>query len=65
MTETEKKAADLLRTYDKLRADLRDVERELNAAIRAFATEEKFGWYDKDKFRLRQQMRAELEGKAA
>jgi hypothetical protein len=33
--------------------------------VREFATEQKFGWYDKDKFRLRQQMRAELKGEVA
>ena len=65
MTQTEKNAARLLRKYDRLRAEMRDVERELNVAIRAFASEEKFGWYDKDKFRLRQQMRAEMRGEAA
>lgn len=65
MTETEKKAATLLAEYDALRAQLRETERLLNAAVREFATEQKFGWYDKDKFRLRQQMRAEMQGEAA
>lgn len=63
MTETERRAARLLRKYDKMRNDLRELEHELKIAVLAFAAEEKLGWYDKDKFRLRQQMRQERQTK--
>jgi hypothetical protein len=63
MTETERRAARLLRKYDKMRNELRELEHELKIAVLAFAAEEKLGWYDKDKFRLRQQMRQERQTK--
>ena len=63
MTETERRAARLLRKYDKMRNELRELERELKIAVLAFAAEEKLGWYDKDKFRVRQQMRQERQTK--
>lgn len=63
MTEAEKKAVKLLTKYDKMRADLREVERELTLAVREFASEQKFGWYDKDKFRARQHTMREMTGR--
>lgn len=63
MTETERRAARLLRKYDKMRNELRELEHELKIAVLAFAAEEKLGWYDKDKFRVRQQMRQERQTK--
>jgi hypothetical protein len=59
MTETKKRAAKLLRKYDQKRIALRELERELNKAVQAYACEEKLGWYNKDKFRLALQMESE------
>lgn len=65
MTKTKYKAVRLLRKYDRMRAELRAVERELNAAVRDYADEQRFGWYDKDKLRVALMIEQEREGRAA
>lgn len=67
MTKAKAKAVRLLHKYDRLRAELRKVEQELTAAVRVYADEQKFGWYDKDKLRVALLIEAEQEqrGKAA
>ena len=64
MTETKKKAIRLLRKYDKMRNDLRLLERELTHAVRAYANEQGLkGWYDKDKFRVSLMVQEEMRAK--
>ena len=63
MTETKRKAIRLLRKYDKMRLELHSLERELTRAVRAYATEQKLGFYDKDKFRVMLMVEAEMEAK--
>ena len=63
MSETKKQAAKLLRKYDKMRMELHSLERELTRAVRAYADEEKLGFYDKDKFRVRLMVEAEMAAK--
>lgn len=63
MSETKKQAAKLLRKYDKMRLELHYLERELTRAVRAYADEEKLGFYDKDKFRVRLMVEAEMAAK--
>lgn len=64
MTETKKKAIRLLRKYDKMRNDLRLLERELAHAVRAYADEQGLkGWYDKDKFRVSLMVQDEVRAK--
>lgn len=63
MTETKKKAIRLLRKYDKMRMELHSLERELTRAVMAYATEQKLGFYDKDKFRVRLMVEAEMRAK--
>ena len=63
MTDTKKQAAKLLRKYDKMRLELHSLERELTRAVRAYATEQKLGFYDKDKFRVRLMVEAEMAAK--
>lgn len=64
MTETKKKAIRLLRKYDKMRNDLRLLERELTHAVRAYADEQGLkGWYDKDKFRVSLMVQDEVRAK--
>ena len=65
MTRAKAKAARLLRKYDRLRAELRATEQLLTAAIRVYADEQKFGWYDKDKLRVALMIEAEQKEKAA
>jgi hypothetical protein len=65
MTRAKYKAVRLLHKYDRLRAELRATEQELNAAIRVYADEQKFGWYDKDKLRVALMIEAEQKEKAA
>jgi hypothetical protein len=65
MTKAKHKAARLLGKYDRLRAELRATEQELNAAIRAYADEQRFGWYDKDKLRVSLAIEQEQKEKAA
>ena len=63
MSETKKQAAKLLRKYDKMRMELHSLERELTRAVLAYATEQKLGFYDKDKFRVRLMVEAEMQAK--
>lgn len=64
MTETKRKAIRLLRKYDKMRNDLRLLERELTHAVRAYADEQGLkGWYDKDKFRVSLMVQDEVRAK--
>ena len=63
MSDTKKQAAKLLRKYDKMRMELHSLERELTRAVRAYADEEKLGFYDKDKFRVRLMVEAEMQAK--
>ena len=63
MSETKKQAAKLLRKYDKMRMELHSLERELTRAVLAYATEQKLGFYDKDKFRVRLMVEAEMAAK--
>jgi len=64
MTETKRKAIKLLRKYDKMRNDLRLLERELTHAVRAYADEQGLkGWYDKDKFRVSLMVQDEVRAK--
>lgn len=64
MTETKRKAIKLLRKYDKMRNDLRLLERELTRAVRAYADEQGLkGWYDKDKFRVTMMVQDEMRTK--
>lgn len=63
MSETKKQAAKLLRKYDRMRMELHSLERELTRAVRAYADEEKLGFYDKDKFRVRLMVEAEMAAK--
>ena len=65
MTRAKHKAARLLRKYDKLRAELRATEQALTAAVRVYADEQKFGWYDKDKLRVALMIEAEQKEKVA
>lgn len=65
MSKAKQRAARLLRKYDKMRAELRAVEHELNLAVRAYADEQKFGWYDRDKFRVALMIERERKEKAA
>lgn len=69
MSETKRKAIRLLRKYDKMRNDLRLLERELTRAVLAYATEQKLGFYDKDKFRVslivQEEMKLRAKRKAA
>jgi len=60
MTKAKNKAVRLLRKYDKMRAELRITEQELTAAIRVYADEQKFGWYDRDKLRVALMIEREL-----
>ena len=64
MSRAKYKAARLLRKYDKLRAELRATEQLLTVAVRAYADEQKFGWYDKDKLRVALMIEAEQKEKA-
>jgi hypothetical protein len=43
-----------------MRAELRITEQELTAAIRVYADEQKFGWYDRDKLRVALMIEREL-----
>ena len=63
MTETKRKAVRLLRKYDKMRMELHALERELTKAVRAYADEQKLGWYDKDKFRVSLMVQQEVKAK--
>lgn len=63
MTETKKKAIRLLRKYDKMRMELHSLERELTRAVLAYATEQKLGFYDKDKFRVSLIVQEEMRAK--
>ena len=63
MSNTKKQAAKLLRKYDKMRMELHSLERELTRAVLAYATEQKLGFYDKDKFRVRLMVEAEMAAK--
>lgn len=63
MTETKRKAVRLLRKYDKMRLELHALERELTRAVRAYADEQKLGWYDKDKFRVSLMVQEETKAK--
>ena len=63
MTETKRKAVRLLRKYDKMRLELHALERELTKAVRAYADEQKLGWYDKDKFRVSLMVQEETKAK--
>ena len=63
MSDTKKQAAKLLRKYDKMRMELHSLERELTRAVRAYADEQKLGFYDKDKFRVRLMVEAEMAAK--
>ena len=63
MTETKRKAVKLLRKYDKMRMELHALERELTKAVRAYADEQKLGWYDKDKFRVSLMVQQEVKAK--
>ena len=63
MSDTKKQAAKLLRKYDKMRLELHSLERELTRAVLAYATEQKLGFYDKDKFRVMLMVEAEMEAK--
>ena len=63
MSDTKKQAAKLLRKYDKMRMELHSLERELTRAVLAYATEQKLGFYDKDKFRVRLMVEAEMQAK--
>ena len=64
MTDTKKQAAKLLRKYDKMRNELRLLERELTRAVRAYADEQGLkGWYDKDKFRVTMMVQDEMRTK--
>lgn len=58
-----KQAIKLLRKYDKMRLELHAVERELTRAVLAYATEQKLGFYDKDKFRVMLMVEAEMQAK--
>ena len=63
MSDTKKEAAKLLRKYDKMRMELHSLERELTRAVLAYATEQKLGFYDKDKFRVMLMVEAEMQAK--
>ena len=63
MTEAKRKAVKLLRKYDKMRMELHALERELTKAVRAYADEQKLGWYDKDKFRVSLMVQQEVKAK--
>ena len=63
MSDTKKQAAKLLRKYDKMRMELHSLERELTRAVLAYATEQKLGFYDKDKFRVMLMVEAEMASK--
>ena len=63
MTEAKRKAVKLLRKYDKMRMELHALERELTKAVRAYADEQKLGWYDKDKFRVSLMVQDEVRAK--
>lgn len=63
MSETKKEAAKLLRKYGKMRMELHSLERELTRAVLAYATEQKLGFYDKDKFPVRLMVEAEMQAK--
>ena len=65
MSKAKYKAVRLLRKYDRMRAELRAVEHQLNLAVRAYADEQRFGWYDKDKFRVALMVEQEKKEKAA
>lgn len=65
MSKAKYKAERLLRKYDRMRAELRLVEHQLNLAVRTYADEQKFGWYDKDKFRVALMIERERKEKAA
>jgi hypothetical protein len=65
MTKAKNKAVRLLRKYDRLRAELRATEQELTAAIRVYADEQKFGWYDRDKLRVALMIERELSKEKA
>lgn len=65
MTETERRALRLLNKYDKMRVELRELERELTLAVRDFAAEQKLGWFDKDKFRARQMTIRDMQKRKA
>ena len=64
MTKAKAKAVRLLHKYDRLRAELRATEHELTSAIRVYADEQKFGWYDKDKLRVSLAIEKERREKA-
>lgn len=63
ISPTKKQAIKLLRKYDKMRLELHAVERELTRAVLAYATEQKLGFYDKDKFRVMLMVEAEMQAK--
>jgi hypothetical protein len=67
MTKTEQRATQLLNKYDKMRRELRELERELHAACQAYGREQgNVGWYNKDTFRIHVNMKRErLEREAA
>lgn len=64
MSDKKKQALKLLRKYDKMRNELRLLERELTRAVRAYADEQGLkGWYDKDKFRVTMMVQDEMRTK--
>jgi hypothetical protein len=71
MTENELRATTLLAKYDRIRSEMRNVEKELHAACQAYGREQGYmGWYNKDTFRLyvntkRERLEREAANKAA
>ena len=64
MSDKKKQALKLLRKYDKMRMELKVLERELTRAVRAYADEQGLkGWYDKDKFRVTMMVQDEMRTK--
>jgi len=60
MTKTEERATTLLAKYDRIRRELRELERELHAACQAYGREQgQTGWYNKDTFRIHVNMKRE------
>ena len=65
MTDTKKQAIQLLRKYDKMRKELREVERELAKAATAYGRELGYYGFSKDMLRIRLENEAEDKRRTA
>lgn len=64
-TELKRNATTLLRRYDKMRRELRNLEQELHQACVAYGRAEGYtGWYNKDSLRIALIVEKEQKDKA-